>query len=111
MDDERARRVGANEALYRLVNEQIEGINEAFGTITNDFAVVCECGDLRCQQQLILTRDAYEHVRADPTAFILKPGHQAEDVEDVVDANRDYVVVVKKPGTPARLAADTDPRS
>jgi hypothetical protein len=42
MNEERARRVGDNEALYRLVNEQIEGVNEAFGALADDFAVICE---------------------------------------------------------------------
>ena len=111
MNDERARRVGHNEVLYRLVNEQVESLNAAFGTITNDFAVICECGDLECQEQLSVTRSAYEQIRADPAAFILTPGHQAANVEDVVETNGDYVVVAKRPGTPARLAAATDPRS
>jgi hypothetical protein len=111
MNDDRERRVGHNEALYRLVNEQIEGLNEAFGTITNHFAVICECGDLECQEQLSITRNAYERVRADPATFILKPGHQAEDVEDVIETNGDYVVVAKRPGTPERVAAETDLRS
>jgi hypothetical protein len=111
MNDERARRIGHNEALYRLVNEQIEDVNEAFGAITNDFTVICECGDLDCQEQVSVTKEAYEQVRADPAAFILKPGHQMEDVEDVIETNDDYVVVGKRPGTPERVAAETDPCS
>jgi hypothetical protein len=111
MNDERARRVGRNEALYRLVNEQIEGINDAFGVITGDFAVVCECEDLNCQEQITVARGAYEQVRANPAAFIIKPGHQAEEEEDVVEETDDYFVVAKKPGTPERHASETDPRS
>lgn len=111
MNEERARRVGRNESLYRLVNEQIEGINEAFGVITGDFGVVCECEDLKCQEQITVTRRAYEQVRANPAAFIVKPGHQAEDEEDVAEETAAYLVVVKKPGTAARHAAETDPRS
>jgi hypothetical protein len=111
VNEERTRRVGKNEALYRLVNEQIEGINEAFGTITDDFAVVCECGDLECHEQITVTRDVYERVRADPATFILKPGHQIEDVEDVIAATDHYVVVTKKAGTPQDLASRTDPRT
>jgi hypothetical protein len=111
MNEERARRVGDNEALYRLVNEQIEGVNEAFGALADDFAVICECGNLGCREQLTVTRDAYAQVRADHTPFILKPGHQADDVEDVIETNDEYIVVAKRPGTPERVAAETDPRS
>jgi hypothetical protein len=111
MNEGRARRVGRNESLYRLVNEQIEGINETFGVLTGDFAVVCECEDLHCQEQITVTRAAYEQVRENSAAFIIKPGHQAEDEEDVVEETAGYFVVVKKPGMPARLASETDPRS
>jgi hypothetical protein len=111
MNDERARRVGQNEALYRLVNEQIESVNEGFGAITDDFAVICECGNLECHAQLTVKRSAYEQIRADPAMFVLKPGHQLDDVEDVVETTGDYVVVVKKPGEPARVATQTDPRT
>jgi hypothetical protein len=111
MNEGRARRVGRNESLYRLVNEQIEGINEAFGVITGDFAVVCECEKMTCQEQITVTRSAYEQVRANPAAFIVKPGHQAEDEEDVDEETDGYFIVVKKPGTAARRAAETDPRS
>jgi hypothetical protein len=31
--DERARRIGENEAVYRAVNEKIEALNESFGTL------------------------------------------------------------------------------
>src|SRR5689334_21077982 len=50
--DERARRIGENEALFRYVNERIEGLNEAFGAITETMSVVCECGDLSCAEQI-----------------------------------------------------------
>jgi hypothetical protein len=108
---DRARRVGDNEALYRLVNEQIQDLNEAFGPAVDDFAVVCECGRLDCQEQITVTRRAYEEIRADPARFILKPGHGMEDVEAVVDSRDDYGVVAKKPGEPERRAIRTDPRS
>ena len=111
MSDEQVSRVGQNEALYRLVNEQIEGVNESFGAISDDFAVICECGQLECQEQITLTRSAYERVRADPARFIVKRGHQMDQVEDVVESTDDYIVVAKRPGTPARLATETDPRS
>ena len=33
--DERERRFGLNEALFREVNERLRGLNEAFGEVTN----------------------------------------------------------------------------
>ncbi len=111
MNDERARRVGRNEALYRQVNERIEDLNEAFGPITGEFSIICECGDLECAEQLSVPRQVYEQVRANPTSFILAPGHEAAGLEHAVDHRGDYVIVEKEQGVPERLAEESDPRS
>jgi hypothetical protein len=108
--DERQRRIGENEILYRAVNEKIEGLNEAFGTVTEKMIAVCECGDGSCAQQIELDVPAYERIRADPTLFVVKPGHEEPDIEAIVERTDAYYVVRKLPGGPAELAADTDPR-
>lgn len=110
MSDERTRRVARNEAVYREVNERIEEINDAFGELTGTFMVVCECHDARCTEQIALSREAYEQVRADPTHFIVRPGHHASDVEAVIAYEDEYFVVEKHAGKPADLAEKTDPR-
>ena len=109
--DERSRRVGHNEALYRQVNERIEDLNEAFGAVTGDFAVVCECGDLDCKEQIRVSREAYEGARAHPTRFLVRRGHELPEVEHVVDRADDYVVVEKDAPEAVRFAEETDPRS
>jgi hypothetical protein len=109
--DERARRIGQNEALYRAVNERIEAIGEAFGLVTESMTIVCECGDVNCLEQIELTVPAYEHVRTDPTRFVIRPGHEIADVEDVVEQHDGYDVVRKRPGGPAELARELDPRT
>ena len=109
--DERTRRIGQNEALYRAVNEKIEGLNEAFGLVAESMAVVCECGKLECAEQIELDIPSYERVRADPELFIVVPGHEIPDVEDVVEQHGTYDVIRKRPGGPAELARGTDPRS
>ena len=111
MNDERARRVGHNEALYRQVNERIEELNEAFARLTDQFLVVCECGDLGCMDQISVSREAYERVRANPDRFILKRGHEKPDVEAAGEDRGDHVVVEKHAGVPRRIAEETDPRS
>jgi hypothetical protein len=111
MSDERARRVGQNEALYRQVNERIEDTNEAFGTITGDFAIICECGNLKCMEQLSVPCDLYERTRANPTRFIVKPGHEEQDVEMVVEAEEGYSVVEKGQLAARRVAQESNPRS
>jgi len=110
VSDERTEKVARNEALYRQVNERIEDLNEIFGEMSGEFFVVCECGDARCAEQIALSRHAYERMRANPAQFIVRPGHQAAAVEDVVITEAEYMVVEKHAGKPARLAQETDPR-
>jgi len=104
--NERARRIGENEALYRSVNEKIEDLNQSFGLLAETMAVVCECGRLECSEQIELDIPTYEHVRSDPTFFVILPGHEEPDVETIVEEHGTFNVVRKDPGEPARIARE-----
>lgn len=111
--DDHARRVGANEAIFRAVNEQIEQLNHSFATLGEEtIQIVCECGDLGCAAILAVPVAQYERVRSEPTLFLVVPGHQDPAVEDLVDANDGPYRVVRKHADGAREIADaTDPRA
>ncbi len=110
--DERARRVGQNEALFRTVNEQIESLGRELADMTRGpMRVVCECGSLACTEHLMVVVEDYERIRDDPTLFIVKHGHESPDVETPVEENDEYVVVRMDESEPAELARATDPRS
>jgi hypothetical protein len=104
-------RLGENEVLYREVNERVRELQEDFGLTDERVDFVCECAMLDCNERITLSIGEYEHVRADPARFALKPGHQVPDVESVVEEHDGYVVIEKHPGGPAELAAAEDPRS
>ena len=108
---ERERRIGENEALFRSVNEQVRKLNATLSTLTDRMAIVCECADERCLERIELAAEAYAAVHAEPTQFIVKPGHDAPEAERVVEANGDYWVVRKDPGLPADIARATAPES
>lgn len=108
--DERARRVGENEALFRGVNEEVHGLNQTFA-VQATMRIVCECGEQSCMEQIEIEPAAYEALRSDPTLFAVKPHHDIPDVETVVERNDEYWVVRKDRGTPERLARETDPRA
>jgi len=61
-----------------------------------------------CAEQIAISREAYERTRANSAQFVLRPGHQAADVEEIVATEADYVVVEKHEGEPATLAQKTD---
>lgn len=109
--DERAQRIGRNEALYRAVNEQVHGLNRRFTGIGETMSVVCECGRADCDERIELSVAAYEEVREDPTRFVVRPGHEEPDVEAVVERLEKYLVVQKRAGDPAELARESDTRS
>lgn len=108
--DERQERIGRNEALFRSVNERLEGLNDAFATVTQTFTVVCECGDASCVEQLTVEVDEYRRIRSDPRLFFVVPGHVVPDVEDVVESHDGHEIVRKHEGEPSELARDLDER-
>ena len=107
---ERARRVGENEALFRTVNEQVRDLNQTF-LVEGTLRIVCECGEQSCIDQIELMPGEYEAVRSESALFAVKPGHEVEDVETVVERKDGYWVVRKAPGAPQRIARETDPRN
>jgi hypothetical protein len=108
--DTQARRIGLNEAVFRDMNEQLKTF--AGGTVPDDqLLLVCECGHEECEESLSVSVAEYEQVRSDPLVFAMAPGHELEPVEIVVAVRKGFNVVKKRPGTPARVAQETDPRS
>ena len=107
--NERERRIGRNEEIFRRVNEQIEQVNQAFGAVSGTMTLVCECGDASCIEQIELTPDEYRRLREDTTLFAIRPGHEIPDVEDVVERHDRYWVVKKHEGGPAEAARDFAP--
>jgi hypothetical protein len=109
--DERAERIGRNEALFRQVNERVRDVSEAFvsvGPSPVDF--VCECGNEQCTEPIALTVAEYERVRSAPARFVVVPSHVTPEVETVVERFDSYTVV-EKTGAERHIAERTDPRA
>src|SRR4051794_21594194 len=100
---EREARAARNQALFRTVNEQLEGLNQAFAEIAGSFAIACECANRACIETIAVSREEYEAIRAEPRQFAVLPGHLYPEVEDVVRES-DRFVVVEKSFTAAEVA-------
>ena len=110
--DERERRLGQNEALFRQVNEHVRGVNESFGSLTERMEIVCECGDASCAQRISIGIEEYEELRSNPDRFVVAPGHvDPTDVEEVVAHGGGWEIVQKRAGEASALAERTHPRS
>jgi hypothetical protein len=111
MSDERGHRIAMNESVFREVNERIEDLAETFELGDQPLNLVCECGDPTCVQRITIKRSEYEAVRSDPTLFVVHPGHEIPDVEEMVEERDGYDVIRKGEGEPAKVAEETDPRN
>jgi hypothetical protein len=98
------------QSLYRVVNEQIEQLGARWTQPYDTMIVVCECADPDCLERFELATSLYDAVRAEPTRFVLAPGHKIADADRVVEAGPDYLIV-EKTGEDAVRAARLDPRA
>lgn len=109
--DSRETRLAKNETLFREVNERIEAavgrVGRADGHI---YEFVCECSNTDCTLFLPLTLAEYEAVRSDSRQFIVAPGHDLPEIEEVISRTAGYQVVVKQ-GEAAEYVTERDPRS
>ena len=108
--DERGKRIGENEVVFREVNERLRELGEGFSLVSEVAEFVCECADTGCAERLRMSLADYEHVRSDPKWFLILRGHEQPDYERVIEEKEDYAVVEKLPGGPAGVAIRDDPR-
>jgi hypothetical protein len=109
--DERERRIGLNEGVFREVNEQIDAAAMRFELADQPLDFVCECADPSCTERITMRHADYEELRAEPTHFAVFPGHETPGVEEVIARRTSYDIVRKYEPEPARLARKTDPRA
>jgi hypothetical protein len=108
--DERGRRIGENEIVFREVNERLRELGESFSLVSEVAEFVCECGDTGCTERIQMPLGEYEHVRSDGKWFVVVKGHEIPEYERVISEHDGYAVVEKLPGGPAGLALRDDPR-
>jgi hypothetical protein len=112
----RIARLAKNEALFREVNERIAEITEGLASGVSQAnalgGLVCECADPLCLERVgPLTIAEYETVRSDPRRFIIAPGHESPDVENVVERQPTYSIVEKHEGVASDVARERDSRT
>ncbi len=95
--DERVRRIGLNEAVFREVNERIAQLGERAEAWSPDgIDFLCECGEEGgCGQRVRVPTEVYERVRGQDDRFVVRPGHETPELERAVEWTDEYVVVDK----------------
>lgn len=101
-------RLARNEALFRDVNERIAESAEGFDADEADF--ICECSEQSCTERVPATLEEYERVRADATRFLIRPGHDNDRIERVVEERARFAVVEKFHARVVAIVRRLDPR-
>jgi hypothetical protein len=110
--DCREERLARNELLFRDLNEQVEFVAKPARQVADPsvYEFFCECSNVDCTLRLRLALATYEQVRSDSTQFIVAPGHELPEIEEVVSRTGEYQVV-RKEGEAAAMAAADDRRA
>jgi len=100
----RQAKLAENEDFFRRINEHLE---EHTPESASPLIVICECDDVDCAKRIPLSHADYDAVRAEPTHFLVTPGHSDPEVEEVM-RRADTFEVVRKLGAAGEAAADLD---
>ena len=95
---------------FRALNERLQEQAGTWQGNEGQLSLVCECGNEDCTAGIELSVPEYEAVRAVETQFVVIPGHELTEIEDVVGGTESWLVVRKR-GEAAEIAAGTDPRA
>jgi hypothetical protein len=101
----RLERLALNQVVFREANERLL---ELLGASPST-ADLCECSNPECTDAVPLTLLEYERVRSRSNQFVLVPGHEIPEIEQVTSASDGYFLVRKLYG--AEYAEQTDPLS
>ena len=103
-DDARVRRLAANEALARQVNEQVEQLATRWNA-GEPLEILCECSLAECTARLHVPLPDYTEVRENDTRFLVVDSHIVEEIERRVGQAGD-ATVVEKLGPGREVAAE-----
>jgi hypothetical protein len=80
------------------VNERIRDVNVSFGPeAASDEILLCECSRPDCSLRLEVPADVYDVVRSDGHRYLVAPGHEDPDAEEIVAGAPSYLVVAMRP--------------
>lgn len=81
----------AGRDVFRWMNDQVRRAQRDWPT--PEYDLICECGDIDCLRVLTIDRQTYDSIVLAPPNFVILPGHQRPDLEDVVQTRPGHVVV------------------
>jgi len=96
MDQARKDRIARNEGTFRTTNEALNaGLQDLSREPGELSGFVCVFGNLACTVLVHLDLEEYDAVRSDPRRFVLAPGHEIAEAEEVLEHDERFWVVRK----------------
>ena len=87
-------RLVRNQLVFREVNDRIREVTQRF-SLEGPIDFICECSREDCTDAVSLAVDEYDGVRSSATVFVVVPGHETPEVENVVDVTERFMLVEK----------------
>jgi len=78
----------------RAVENVFREINESFLKL-DDPHFICECSDASCAEAIDVSAETMRSLREDRNLYVIKPTHINTDLEELVEARQDFVIVRK----------------
>lgn len=97
MDERTERKIAANEARLRSMNERTVDAEQDFRDDGGEqHEIMCECARTDCETMLHVDLATFERIRSNPIRFFVVPGHEMPEVEVVVETHDEWLVVEKQ---------------
>lgn len=92
--DIRRERLIENEKRLRRANELVDAGRGAEPRGRKEL-FLCECSNPECMETLELQWDEYREIRSNEHRFVIRPDHETDEVERIVERHAGYLVVEK----------------
>ena len=95
MSESREQRQAQNQFIFRSVNQEIKRLSEKLLDARSDLEFVCECYDPACIKRMRMRLAEFTEFDRMENCFIVVPGHEDAEVEEVMTRHKNYLVVAK----------------
>lgn len=94
---ERELRAAKNQLLFRSVNDRIKELGQRALNPVADLDFACECDRPECHEPITMTLEEFAAIeRTGTNRFVVRAGHEDDDVEDVIERKERYAIVAKR---------------
>jgi hypothetical protein len=82
----------------RAVENVFRQVNESFLKLDHP-SFICECSDASCTEAIDVSAETMRSLHEDRNLYVIKPAHINTDLEELIEAHQEFVIVLK-PASP-----------